>query len=144
MTRINLLDAIRPNDTFTPSPTSYPSPNLFPVNIRIALKIPRFRIVRTSNGEVHAEFLVVVSIGSHSTVTFGLWRRHSDFNTLAMKVSHECAIIEQLNHYILEIFPMKSFSLYLSLYLLLYLPLTHTHILPLLFPSLISYHRCSP
>ena len=52
----------------------------------MTLQIPRFRIVRTSNGEVHAEFLVVVSIGSHSTVTFGLWRRHSDFNKLAMKV----------------------------------------------------------
>lgn len=52
-------------------------------------QIPRFRIVRTSNGEVHAEFLVVVSIGSHSTVTFGLWRRHSDFNKLAMKVRNK-------------------------------------------------------
>ena len=52
----------------------------------MTLQIPRFRIVRTSNGVVHAEFLVVVSIGSHSTVTFGLWRRHSDFNKLAMKV----------------------------------------------------------
>jgi hypothetical protein len=58
-------------------------------------QIPRFRIVRTSNGEVHAEFLVVVSIGSHSTVTFGLWRRHSDFNKLAMKVRNSVVQIGQ-------------------------------------------------
>ena len=52
------------------------------------LQVPRFRIVRSNDGEVHAEFLVVVSIGSHSTVTFGLWRRHSDFHKLSVKVNN--------------------------------------------------------
>ena len=36
---------------------------------------------------VHAEFLVIVSVGSHSIVSFGLWRRHSDFHKLAAKVT---------------------------------------------------------
>jgi hypothetical protein len=56
------------------------------LNTPVILQIPRFRIVRSSDGEMHAEFLVVVSVGSHSIVTFGLWRRHSDFSKLALKV----------------------------------------------------------
>jgi hypothetical protein len=49
--------------------------------------VPKFRVVRTRDGDVHAEFLVVVSVNSRSAVTFGVWRRHSDFNALAMKVA---------------------------------------------------------
>ena len=52
----------------------------------MTLQVPRFRIVRAADGEVHAEFLIVISINSHSPFTFGLWRRHSDFNKLSMKV----------------------------------------------------------
>lgn len=53
----------------------------------MTIQLPRFRIRRCPNGEVHAEFLVVVSLGgSHSTMTFGVWRRHSDFSKLAMEI----------------------------------------------------------
>lgn len=38
------------------------------------------------SGSVHAEFLNVVSLGSKNTITFGIWRRHSDFLKLAKKV----------------------------------------------------------
>jgi len=52
----------------------------------MTLQIPRYRVTRTPSGDVHAEFLVVVSVNSRSAVTFGLWRRHSDFTVLAAKV----------------------------------------------------------
>lgn len=72
------------------APKQYSSPliqlTLSTLNTTVILQIPRFRIVRSSDGEMHAEFLVVVSVGSHSIVTFGLWRRHSDFSKLALKV----------------------------------------------------------
>jgi hypothetical protein len=43
-------------------------------------------VIREKNGSVHAEFLVVVSLGNKNSITFGIWRRHSDFNNLAMMV----------------------------------------------------------
>lgn len=50
----------------------------------MTIHIPYYRIFRSSaNSALRAEFLVVVSMGSPSTVTFGLWRRHSDFAALA-------------------------------------------------------------
>ena len=61
---------------------SFPDHNI----AAMTLQIPRFRIIRTRNGAVHAEFLVVVSINSRSAFTFGLWRRHRDFHQLAAKV----------------------------------------------------------
>jgi hypothetical protein len=45
--------------------------------------MPRFKISKFENGETHASFLVVVSLGG---VTFGVWKRHSEFKTLAHKV----------------------------------------------------------
>ena len=50
----------------------------------MTLQVPRFRIVRSQDGDVYAEFLVVITINSHCAVTFGLWKRHSDFSKLAM------------------------------------------------------------
>ena len=52
----------------------------------MTLQVPRFRIVRAQDGDLRAEFLIVITVNSYSTVTFGLWKRHSDFNSLAMKV----------------------------------------------------------
>lgn len=50
----------------------------------MTIQLSHFRIFRAfSNGDLHAEFLVVVSIGNASTVTFGVWKRHSDFLALA-------------------------------------------------------------
>ena len=57
----------------------------------MTLQLPRFRVVQYENGEVHAEYLVVVSLGgSHGTRTFGVWRRYSAFQTLARQVRAVC------------------------------------------------------
>ena len=54
----------------------------------MTIHIPYYRIFRSSaNSTLRAEFLVVVSMGSPSTVTFGLWRRHSDFAALAASLA---------------------------------------------------------
>lgn len=43
----------------------------------MTIHIPSYRIFRSSsNSALRAEFLVVVSLGSPSTVTFGVWRRY--------------------------------------------------------------------
>lgn len=55
----------------------------------ITIQIPRFRVVKTSNGSLHAEFLNVVSLGSKNTVIFGIWRRHSDFDKLANRIEKD-------------------------------------------------------
>lgn len=55
----------------------------------ITLQIPRFRVVKTPNGNLHAEFLNVVSLGNKNNVIFGIWRRHSDFNKLAMRIEKD-------------------------------------------------------
>lgn len=49
-------------------------------------QLPSFRIVRLPNGELHADFLVVVSIASQYTLTFGVWKRHSHFHDLVETV----------------------------------------------------------
>ena len=46
------------------------------------LQISRFRVLRTKGAD-HAEFLILVTFGVHSKVTLGVWRRFSQFNTLA-------------------------------------------------------------
>lgn len=84
-----------------PTPTQLPFCSKTSTNF--PPQIPRFRIVRSSDGEIHAEFLVVVSVGSHSIVTFGLWRRHSDFSKLASKVG-----ITQSTYYSILLF-VESF-----------------------------------
>jgi hypothetical protein len=53
---------------------------------QITMQIPRFRIVKSSNGSIHAEFLNVVSLGNKNAVVLGIWRRHSDYLHLANKV----------------------------------------------------------
>jgi len=49
----------------------------------ITLQIPRYRVVRCQDNEIHAEFLVIVTLGSQQKITFGVWRRHSDFSKFA-------------------------------------------------------------
>lgn len=49
----------------------------------MTLQIPRYRVVRNKDNEIHAEFLVIVTLGSSSKVTFGVWRRHSEFSKFA-------------------------------------------------------------
>ena len=71
----------------------------------MTLQVPRFRIVRTNDGEVHAEFLVVISINSHHSFTFGLWKRHSDFHKLSVTVQ-VCEVI-----YYIFMFLYRSHSL---------------------------------
>lgn len=51
----------------------------------MTLQIPRYRIVRCNNNdEIHAEFLIVVTLGDQNKITFGVWRRHSDFSKFAL------------------------------------------------------------
>eukprot|EP01038_Epipyxis_sp_PR26KG_P004406 gene4406-6232_t len=60
------------------------SKSFFDSNVSsMTIQLPYYRIFSSQNGEAHAEFLVVVTLG---TVTFGIWRRHSDFCHLAEKV----------------------------------------------------------
>lgn len=49
----------------------------------VTIQIPKFRVRRSASAELFAEYLVVVSLGN---VTFGVWRRHSDFKQLANQV----------------------------------------------------------
>jgi hypothetical protein len=49
----------------------------------ITLQMPYFRVIRSLTQEVYAEFLVKITIGSGSTVTFGIWKRHSEFQQFA-------------------------------------------------------------
>lgn len=46
----------------------------------ITLHMPYFRIFRGLDGDIHAEFLVKITLGGLSPVTFGIWKRHSDFS----------------------------------------------------------------
>ena len=48
----------------------------------ITLQLPKFRVVRHGT-DIHAEFLVLISFGS---VTYGVWRRHTDFRDLAEQI----------------------------------------------------------
>ena len=49
------------------------------------VRIPKYQVVR-SGSDTRAEYLVVARLGS---VTFGLWRRYSDFQRLAAKIDHD-------------------------------------------------------
>lgn len=49
----------------------------------LTIQVPRFRTRRMEDGKIHAEYLVVITLG---TVTFGIWRRHSEFKDLALQV----------------------------------------------------------
>lgn len=42
----------------------------------LMIHVPKLRVVRTAGGKVFAEFLVIVHNGE---LTFGVWRRHTDF-----------------------------------------------------------------
>ena len=55
----------------------------------ITIQIPRFRVVKSPSGNLHAEFLNVVSLGNKNNVIFGIWRRHSDFNKLATMIEKD-------------------------------------------------------
>jgi len=53
----------------------------------MTLQLPFYRIVRDRHGKLFAEYLVQVSVGGRGSVTFGVWKRHSDFTQLAEVVS---------------------------------------------------------
>lgn len=53
----------------------------------MTLQVPYFRIIRNELGSIYAEFLIVVSFGSQGAVTFGIWKRHSDFYELAKLIT---------------------------------------------------------
>ena len=53
----------------------------------MTVHIPYYRVFRShSTSLVRAEFLIIVSLGSPSAVTFGVWRRHSDFSELVQRL----------------------------------------------------------
>lgn len=49
----------------------------------LTIQVPQYRVMETKQKEQYAEFLVLISISSLSTITFGVWRRHSEFEKLA-------------------------------------------------------------
>ena len=49
----------------------------------MTLQIPRFKISKDKDGVIFASFLVVMAIDG---VTFGVWKRHTDFKNLADKL----------------------------------------------------------
>lgn len=53
----------------------------------MTMQMPFYRICRSCNGEIYAEFLVQVSLGGRGSVTFGIWKRHSDFSDLAKELT---------------------------------------------------------
>ena len=53
----------------------------------MTVHIPYYRVFRSNSTSLaRAEFLIVVSLGSPSPVTFGVWRRHSDFSELVQRL----------------------------------------------------------
>lgn len=52
----------------------------------IILHVPSYRIIKASDGSTYAEFHIVISLHSLHKITFGIWRRHSDFSMLARKL----------------------------------------------------------
>ncbi|CAM9845553.1 unnamed protein product [Pylaiella littoralis] len=50
----------------------------------IMVHIPKFQILQQTGSDVHAEYLIVVGLG---TVTLGVWRRFSEFQRLASKLA---------------------------------------------------------
>jgi hypothetical protein len=53
----------------------------------MTIQLPYYRIVRDHNGVLFAEYLITVSIGGRGSVTFGIWKRHSDFGALAKLIT---------------------------------------------------------
>jgi hypothetical protein len=54
----------------------------------MTLQMPYFRVNSTSTSDEFAEFLIVISVSSRtSPITFGIWRRFSDFARLANVVT---------------------------------------------------------
>lgn len=53
------------------------------MNVSVTLQMPFYRIFRALDGNIHAEYLIKVTIGGNAPVTFGIWKRHSDFCLLA-------------------------------------------------------------
>lgn len=53
----------------------------------ITIQMPYYRICRDDSGHVFAQFLVVVSLGGHGAVTFGIWKRYSEFQQLARRIT---------------------------------------------------------
>jgi hypothetical protein len=53
----------------------------------MTIQLPYYRIVRDHNGVLFAEYLITVSIGGRGSVTFGIWKRHSDFEALAKLIT---------------------------------------------------------
>lgn len=51
------------------------------------IQLPYYRIVRDPNGALFAEYLVTVSVGGRALVTFGIWKRHSEFEALAKHIA---------------------------------------------------------
>lgn len=49
----------------------------------MTIQMPCYRVVRDERGSEFAEYLIIISLGGRSAVTFGIWKRHSDFNALA-------------------------------------------------------------
>jgi hypothetical protein len=66
----------------------------------MTLHMPFFRIVRgLKSQEIYAEYLMVVSLGSTVPVTFGIWKRFSDFQQLAQQLIHVNTISGVHNDY---------------------------------------------
>jgi hypothetical protein len=57
-------------------------------NFTITLQVPKYRVVEDvkNGGGTFAEFLIVVSLGSASEITMGVWKRHSSFQSLVNEV----------------------------------------------------------
>lgn len=49
----------------------------------MTLHMPYYRICRGLSGEIYAEYLIKVTIGGNAPLTFGIWKRHSDFRAFA-------------------------------------------------------------
>jgi len=56
------------------------------ISMAMTLQMPFYRIFRSIDGNIHAEYLIKVTIGGNSPVTFGIWKRHSHFCELAKSV----------------------------------------------------------
>lgn len=63
----------------------------------MTLQIPRYRVVRSADNEIHAEFLVIVVLGNQKKITFGLWKRHSEFSKLAYNLQATKRVFTKLS-----------------------------------------------
>jgi hypothetical protein len=54
----------------------------------MSLQMPCFRTIKSSeDGCIHAEFLIVVTLAGTIPVTFGIWRRHSQFQNFVNHIA---------------------------------------------------------